>query len=240
MLAEILQGFCIVILYFVCCVVILVAVRALLHPPSELFRKSLHIALTLSLFAWVYAFSHWWASVAAVVLFLVVVYPVLVLAEAKLPIYSKLLVERDKGEIRSSIVLACLMFASMIALTWGICGERILTFAVVFPWGFGDATAALVGKRFGKHKPKAGRFCDGKKSLEGSFGMLLVCFAILFVILLIRGGLGLISCAIAAMLTGFACTVVEFFSPNGRDTLFCPLATAATLLLLLQCLGGFS
>lgn len=66
--------------------------------PNEVFRKLLHMILICSIFVLTYAFSTWWISVAASVLFALIVFPILLFAE-RISGYSNLLTERKKGEI---------------------------------------------------------------------------------------------------------------------------------------------
>jgi len=55
--------------------------------------------------------------------------------------------------------------------------------ASVLAWGLGDAAAALVGKRFGRHFVR-GRLVEGCKSLEGTFAMFVVSFISVMIVLI--------------------------------------------------------
>ena len=80
------------------------------------------------------------------------------------------------------------MFAAVVTLCWGILGERMIAICAIYAWGFGDAFAAVIGKRFGKHKI-SGRHIEGKKSVEGSVSMFVVSFLSVLLLLLYRGGM---------------------------------------------------
>lgn len=67
------------------------------------------------------------------------------------------------------------MFAVLIFVCWGMLGENYLVIASVFAWGFGNATVALVGKRFGRYYIE-GRMVERRKSLEDTLAMLIVLF----------------------------------------------------------------
>ena len=65
------------------------------------------------------------------------------------------------------------MFAAVITVSWGLFNNKHAAAAAILLWGVGDATAALVGIPFGKHKVII-KPVNGKKSWEGSCAMLLV------------------------------------------------------------------
>ena len=129
------------------------------------------------------------------------------------------------------------MFALVIAVCWGWLGDRYLVLASVYAWGFGDAAAALVGKRFGRHKLKF-RFLDGKKSLEGTLAMFIVSFVSVAVVLQIRGGIPAPGGFVTAAVTALVAALVELYSRGGNDTFTCPLASMAVMLPLLHLFGG--
>lgn len=100
--------------------------------------------------------------------------------------------------------------------------------------GFGDPAAALIGRRFGRIRLRAGR------SLEGSCGFVaaasLVAFAVASALLPGTFAVHLII-AVVAGVTG---AVVEMFSTSVDDNLTIPLAVAASVraaLALIQYLG---
>ena len=85
--------------------------------------------------------------------FAVLVYPILAFFE-RYKTFSKLTTERKKGELKSSLLLVFFMYATIVVICWGWVGDKYLVLSSVYAWGFGDAAAAIVGKRFGKHKIK--------------------------------------------------------------------------------------
>ena len=129
------------------------------------------------------------------------------------------------------------MFAIVICVCWGGFGDKYLALASLYAWGIGDAYAALIGKRYGKHKITGPRL-DGKKSYEGTFSMFLVSVITVFVILAIRGGLGIFANVIISLIVALVSTVAELYSKNGNDTVVCPLSAMVVLLLLLHLFGG--
>ena len=164
MFTGFLNGFAILISYFVFFIFIAVLIRVFIDIPTEIFRKTLHTILLGSTFVLVYGFDTWWIAAIASLSFIVIAFPILTLGQ-RIPGLSKLLTERNTGELRRSMISIFSLFAFLILLCWGILGERYLVLASIFAWGFGDAAAALVGKHFGKHKLE-GKMIEGKKSLE--------------------------------------------------------------------------
>lgn len=235
-MTELFSGTRSVLLYFLLAASTALLLRRLVRIPDEIFRKLLHCILLGSLLVWVLAFETWWMAALTAAIFTVAVYPILFLAE-RIQGYSQFVTERKSGELKSSLVLVFAMFILVLTVCWGWLGDKYVTLAALYAWGFGDAAAALVGKRFGKH-PLTGRHIEGRKSVEGSLAMFLVSFLCVTVILMARGGLTAPVCLVIAGATAAVSTAAELFSLQGRDTITCPLAAMAVLLPLLHFLGG--
>ncbi len=235
MVPEFLTGFGILLGYFTVCASGALLLRRFIRVPKEVFRKILHLILLCSLLVWVYAFHTWWVSLLALVVFITVVFPLLSLAE-RIEGYSELITERKQGEIKSSLVIVCCMFAVLICICWGWLGEQWLVLACVYAWGFGDGAAALVGKKFGRHYLE-GRFIEGRKSIEGTLAMFVVSFFSVLLVLLASGKVAWYGNAPIAALTAAVCAVVELYTRNGLDTLTCPFAAAAVILPLVHIWG---
>lgn len=224
--------------YFIICVIIVLIIRRLFKIPDELFRKLLHFVLLGSLWVWLNAFSLWWQSLLTVLVFTILVYPILIGAE-HIKGYSQFVTERKEGELKRSLLLVFGMFSVIITIAWGVFGDKNLALASIFAWGFGDAAAALVGKRFGKHILE-GKLIEGKKSLEGTLSMFTVSLLSVFLILIGRIDLPVYACILTSFVTAIISALVELFSTRGKDTVFCPLAAMATLIPLLYLFGGIS
>ena len=238
MAAEFSLGLAILIAYYAVFVSLGLLIRALVPMHPELFRKILHLIMLFSLLILIYAFDTWWLAVLCALAFIALVFPILALL-ARIKGFSQAMVERKKHELCGSLILAFSMFAIMITVCWGLLGERLLALACIYAWGFGDAAAALVGKRFGKH-PLQGRMIEGRKSVEGTLAMFVVSFISVFTILLIRGGLDWLSCLIISAAAAAASAAVELYTKNGADTITCPLAAGAVILPLLYAWGSIS
>ena len=231
-----LHGALVFALYVIPAASIMLIVRKSIRIPDELFRKILHFILLGAYFPFLFAFETWWMAAGLAAALIVILYPVLALA-GKIPAFSSFVNERKKGEFKSSMVLALLTMVMSISVCWGIFGDKLLTMACVYAWGVGDAFAALVGKRFGRHKIKLS-FADPRKSWEGSGAMFLSAVISVLAVLLVRGGLGIGSCVLISLLAAVATTFVELITKDGLDTITCPAVAMAVVIPLTMLLGG--
>lgn len=220
------------LIYYVLVAGTALTLRRLTRIPDEIFRKLLHCIILGALPVYVYGFPQWWQAVLSCAVFALVVYPILKYFE-RFSLYSSLTTERKSGELKNSLLVVFSMFAVVITVCWGLLGDRLLVLCCVYAWGFGDAAAALVGKRFGRHKiPRS------KKSWEGTLSMFGVSFACVLALLLVRGGLALPACTAVALATAAASAATELYTPGGYDTITCPLCATAVMLPLLSLFGG--
>ena len=225
---QFIYGTGITLLYIVVAAGIMLLARMLFTIPDELFRKILHFILLGAYLPLVFAFETWWMAAAFAASLVVILFPVLLLAE-KIPVFSSFVNERKKGEFRSSMVLAVGMMAFSVTICWGLFGDKYLVLASIYAWGVGDAFAALVGKRFGKHKIKW-KLADGKKSIEGSVAMFLCALTSVFSVLVVRGGIDFVMCAVIAVLAALVCTISEMCTKNGLDTVVCPVSAMVVII----------
>ena len=233
---ELMNGAAAFALYVIPAACIMLTARRFMKIPDELFRKILHFILLGAYFPFLFAFETWWLSAILAAVLIVVIYPILALA-GRLPRFSSFVNERRTGEFKSSMVLALSMIALSISICWGMCGDKLLVLACVYAWGIGDAFAALVGKRFGRHKIRL-PFADPRKSWEGSAAMFICSTLSVLVILLIRGGLAWPACLLISIAAAVVTTLVELCTKDGLDTITCPAAAMAVILPLVKLLGG--
>ena len=217
-----LSGVSITVLYIIVAVGIMLLVRKCFPIPDELFRKALHFVLLGAYIPLVFAFETWWMAAIFATSLIIILFPALSIA-GKIPTFSAFVNERKKGEFKSSMVLAVGMMAFSVTLCWGLFADRYLVLATIYAWGIGDGLAALVGKRFGKHKIKW-KLADGKKSMEGSATMFLCSLSAVFTVLMVRGGIGVPMCCAIALLAALVCTVAELCAKDGWDTVICPIS----------------
>lgn len=236
MLTSFLVSFAVLVGYFVACALTAILIRHFVPVHDEVFRKTLHLILLGSLPIFLYCFEYWWMAVGASLLFAVLVYPALALAE-RWDGYSDLLTERADGEVKKSLILVFGMYALMIAVGWGWLGEPWLVLASIYAWGFGDAAAALVGKKFGKHKLEGGTI-EGRKSVEGTAAMFVVSFVTVLAVLATNASLVPVGYFVVPLVAAAATSATELFTPGGNDTVTCPVAAGAVIFPLAHLFGA--
>lgn len=235
-LIQFLFDFLKLLTYFLICASTALIIRKFVKIPKELFRKLLHIILLGSTPIFLYLFNSWQSAVFGSMLFAVVVYPILSFAE-HIEGYSKLLIERESGEIKRSLMLVFGMISVVIFLCWGMLNAKYLALAVILSWGLGDAAAALIGKKYGRHH-FVGKFFDEKKTFEGTMAMFVISFFTIFTILIYNINLTWYEYLLISGITSAVVSVVELSTKNGFDTLTCPSANLTVMMSLLYLFGG--
>ena len=206
----------------------LIVVYALFKVPRPIFRKLLHV-VAFGSSAWiVIEAASWQAASLTMVLFALVVYPLLAIAEDVVPAYDDVFVQKRPGEIKRSLLLLFIGEAVVVAIGWGLAGERAIAAAAILMWGEGDAAAALVGIYLGRNVVRL-PIADGKKTWEGTCAMFvtaLVCGFLIFTVLKgVEPAVALAACAPTSAIAA----LVELASKDGNDTVWVPLATVAVL-----------
>ena len=241
MLRDVLYGLGIFIGYYIIAATILLIIKKLLNPPSELFRKSLHFICFMSVFILLYAIDVWYVSMLVAIIFSIVLYPVIDFIE-EFPNIIGIFNQRKSGEIKSSLMTVFFMMAILIAIFWGILGEqwKYIIVVSIMSWGFGDAAAALVGKKWGSN-PISHKWVEGTKTKEGTFAMYIVSAVTIAINLIIYSSIPWYLCIICALIVAPICALVELISHNGIDTITVPFATAIplfTILMIFSSTGG--
>ncbi|MCM1040306.1 MAG: TSUP family transporter [Ruminococcus sp.] len=218
------------LVYLGCCIIVLLTMRALIKIPREIWRKSLHIVAYTSSICMMIVSNDWRVSCLCCILFSVIVYPILCIAE-KWQGYADFVVQRKDGEVKKSLWLLFLTHAALIAINWGLMNKPYIVVTSVIVWGIGDTMAALVGKRFGKHLTHIPH-ADPQKTWEGSLAMAVTSFILTAVILFLITDITPAFCLLSALLTAPIAATAELFSHNGNDTVSVPMAIAAMLSVL--------
>ena len=235
-MGEFLKGLNIFLIYLVPLAIIMLLIRNFSKINDELFRKILHFILLGAYIPLLFAFEKWWMCLILVASLLILLLPTLLLV-SKIPGFSEFVNERKNGEFTSSMIFALSIMIISITIGWGLLNDKFLVLASVYSWGVGDAFAALVGKKYGKHKI-TWKFVDNKKSYEGSLAMIISSLIAVFITLLLRGGVNPIYCLLIAFIVSFASTFMELCTKNGFDTITCPLVSMAIIIPLTMLLGG--
>ncbi|MBQ6395430.1 MAG: hypothetical protein IJH87_03700 [Atopobiaceae bacterium] len=212
------------------CAIVLLLIHAFVEIPRPVFRKVLHTVAFGSSAFMVRIAASWPAAALTSVLFAVVVYPLLAIAE-RIPGYDELLTQKKPGEVKKSLLLLFLGEAVVIAIGWGVTSCQAIAVAAILMWGVGDAAAALVGIYLGEHVIPWS-ISDGKKTFEGT-GAMLVCALILgFASLILLTDASLAKVALVIVPSAIICAASELVSKDGNDTVLVPLATVISLSLL--------
>ena len=227
---ELLQGFGVLSIYFAIAASSALLCRFLIKIPDEVFRKTLHFILLGSIFVFVFAFENWYIAALASLIFETIVYPMLLIFE-KIKNFSNFTTERKKGELKASLLLVFTMFAVVISVCWGLFKDKYLVLASILAWGVGDAFAALIGKKYGKHKIHDSH-TDGKKSYEGSFAMFFFSFISILTVITWHGHFSLVGYLVVPLITALVSTTAELYSKNGLDTVICPISAMIALNIL--------
>jgi dolichol kinase len=223
--------------YFVAAGLPAILLKVIFNVPFEPIRKVYHLVITLSIFPLVTLFDAWYMAVLAVILFILIVYPILARVERS-ALYRRIAVERRGGEFKSSLVVVQASMALLIIVFWGLLGAewKYVAVVAVMAWGFGDAAAALVGKKFGRRCIRHPRI-EGTKTLEGTHAMYVTAALAVFLTLLAYAGQSWQVSLAAAVLVAPVCAFVELFTNRGMDTLTVPISTGLAVLSVMSLLA---
>ena len=207
-----------------------ILMKVLFNLPFEWVRKMYHMVITLSVLPLVFFFNHWYMAVLAVAMLIVIAYPLLALVE-NTAAYRRIAVERKGGEFKSSLIIVQASIALMLFVFWGWLGEewKYVIVAAVLAWGFGDAAAALIGKKFGQRRIRHARI-EGPKTVEGTQAMYVTAGLAIFLTLLTYAGLPWLTSLAVALLAAPVSAAVELFTNRGLDTLTVPITTGVAVL----------
>lgn len=112
----------------------------------------------------------------------------------------------------------------LIAIIYGYPSYYVLAILIL---AISDSTAALIGKRYGKHIYLVE---DDNKSLEGSVAFFITSFLILFIGLSFLSELSIINILLLSIYISIVVTAIEAISLSGTDNLFIPLSVQIILL----------
>ncbi len=230
LLMDMLHCFGVLAVYIIPSVLVLLPIRFLTSLPSFVFRKLLHIVAFTCVSLMILAARSWQAAALSSVIIAAVIYPLLTAAEGE-DWYPRLFVEKKPGEVRKSMLMLFLMFAALTAACWGLFGKPHLAATAILMWGAGDASAALIGIPFGKHKVRS-KLTDGKKSWEGSAAMLAVSLLAGLGMLVLAREIAFPHAFLLSSAAALLGTAAELLSPGEYDTVTVPTVIATALLLM--------
>lgn len=228
--AETLRCFGEYLMFILPAALLLLIANYTLSIPRPVFRKLLHLPAFLSAAVVVWRADSWQAASLCMVLFAVIVYPALHIAQ-NWKGYNQLFVQKEPGEIKTSLLLLFLTDAILVAVCWGAFDLPHIAVSGILMWGFGDGAAALIGGRFGRRHVTL-KYADPKKTWEGFGGMVLLSTSAGTLAMLIMTAAPWYVCLAAALGTSFAGAYTELISHRGIDTVTVPVVNVTILLVI--------
>lgn len=232
MLRAILSCFQHYLYYLAAWFVFIAIIGRWLRPGGEGFRKLLHTIAYTSPLCLMAVSDNWQTPTLCCIIFAIVVYPLLLLAE-RLEGFDRFFTQRRPGEVKRSLLLLLLPNVLWIPLYWGLFDKPWIIYTSVLMWGTGDTAAALIGKRWGKHHVNL-PLADPKKTWEGSAAMTMTALLAGLCALRLTSPYSIPLCLLLAALTAPVAAYTELITKNGNDTVTVP-AAASVLLLILSC-----
>ncbi len=184
------------------------------HP--EGLRKLLHVAMGVTVLSFPWLFEENWP-----VLTLAGLATVGMLAMRTLPVLKRSVGTVISGVGRTSF--GDVYFPVAVGLLWLLSGGDKLLFGVpVLVLALADATAALIGVRYGSVHYQT---FDGRKSAEGSLTFFIVTFLCVHIPVLLMAETGRVESLLLGVTIGLLVMLVESISWRGLDNLLVPLGT---------------
>ena len=199
----------------------------------EWIRKGYHLLYSFSLIIYFYLFSSWYTSIIAIITITLLGTLILKIAE-KSPALMKLSISRSSalGEVIRQMNYAHSLFIVLLFIfrfLWPEYHYHALTGVII--WGFGDAAAALAGKKYGKNHFYNSIFAEAK-TIEGTMAFVFFSLLPAFLVLYFLGNFNFGLALLIALILCISAALLEALSRKGLDTLTVPLSTSLILLLL--------
>jgi phytol kinase len=208
--------------------------RRLFNVKPDLTRKVIHIGAGMWVFGVLLLFHRWEIGIIPFATFIGLNY---------LFYRYRIIGAMDTQDSSPGTVYFAISVTLLFGLLWRPnepLDNAPIAVAGVMAMTWGDALAALIGKRFGEHKYQIG---NSVRSWEGSAAMFVAStVAILLVLLLLPGSslsplaksLDLAQAILTAIVTATFATLAEAVSPHGTDNLSVPLVAAAIAWIAMQ------
>lgn len=229
MTTQDVTGLVVSYVYATSLIVIAEVVRRWQGYPQDFTRKFVHIGAGMWVFGVVALFETWYIGIIPFATFIIINY-----------IFwrFKILDAVDAPDSTPGTVYFALSISILFILFWRTGSPKDLGYLAVagtMAMTWGDALAAIIGKRLGKHRYTV---AGGTRSYEGSLVMFLASGTAMFLVLLLLPGsslsptavpLGFATSLMAALVAASVATVAEGLSPHGMDNISVPLLAGLTL-----------
>lgn len=190
------------------------------HAPLDITRKIVHVGVGMTALVLTFIFRVWTIAILGPLAFIAINY-----FSYRRKIFQGIEIA-EQGQLGT--IYFPLSFVILTPLLWS---RPALLAAAFMPMTWGDAAAAILGKRFGAHPF---RLFGQDSSVEGSIAMFAFSF-IATALALVAFGQPSGWSTVIAFVTALIATVVEAMSPKGMDNLTVPIVSAITL----TALNGF-
>ncbi|WP_017652675.1 diacylglycerol/polyprenol kinase family protein [Fortiea contorta] len=220
--------------YAVSLLIIGEGLRRLFGVEPNLTRKVIHVGAGMWIFGVLWLFDRWEFGVLPFATFIGLNY---------LLYRYRIVGAMDAEDSSPGTVYFAMSVTLLFGLLWrpnGPIDQVPIAAAGVMAMTWGDALAALIGRRFGQHKYQVG---NSIRSWEGSAAMFIVSTTAIFLVLSLLPGSFLSPFAVsfdkariilASVLSGAFATVAEGVSPQGTDNLSVPLVAAGVVWLVMR------
>ncbi|MEH2053998.1 diacylglycerol/polyprenol kinase family protein [Nostoc sp.] len=205
------------------------ALRRLFGVKPDLTRKVIHIGAGMWVFGVLLLFNRWQIGIIPFATFIGLNY---------LFYRYRIIGAMDTEDSSPGTVYFAISVTLLFGLLWrpdGPVDSVAIAVAGIMAMTWGDALAALIGRRFGQHKYQVG---NSVRSWEGSAVMFVASTVVIFLVLLLLPGsslsplatpLGLGWALLTAVVTATFATLAEAVSPHGTDNLSVPLVAAGVV-----------
>jgi len=208
--------------------------RRLFGIQPDLTRKVIHIGAGMWVFGVLLLFNHWEIGIIPFATFIGLNY---------LFYRYRIIGAMDTKDSSPGTVYFAVSVTLLFGLLWrpdGPVDSAPIAVAGVMAMTWGDALAALIGRRFGQHKYQVG---NSVRSWEGSAAMFVTSTAAMFLVLLLLPGsslsplatpLGLGQAILVALVSATFATLAEAVSPHGTDNISVPLVASGVVWIVIQ------
>jgi phytol kinase len=208
--------------------------RRLFSVKPDLTRKVIHISAGMWVFGVLLLFKHWEIGIVPFATFIAINY---------LLYRYRVVGAMDTEDSSPGTIYFAISVTLLFAILWrpdNSVDQVPIAVAGVMAMTWGDALAALIGKRFGQHQYQVG---SSVRSWEGSAAMFLASAVVIFLVLLLLPGsflspqavsVGMGKTFLTALVSAGCATLVEAISPHGTDNLTVPLVASGVIWILMQ------
>ncbi len=205
--------------------------------PQDFTRKIVHIGAGMWVFGVLALFDTWYIGIIPFASFIAINYVLW---------RYKVLESMDAPDSSPGTVYFALSITLLFLVFWRTDSPNdrgYIAAAGTMAMTWGDSMAAIVGRRFGRHRYQV---AGGSRSYEGSAAMLVAATIAMFLTLALVPGsaLGPLTpplntgiALLAAFVGALAATIAEAFSPSGTDNLSVPLLAGTVVYAVVTTLG---